>query len=45
LYVNGGRVIIAVSKKSNMTMEETLPDKVILKKLTREEKGRAWPFI
>ncbi len=37
MYVNNGRVIAAVNiLKSNLTMEETLPDKRILGKSTRE---------
>ncbi len=37
MYVNGGRVIGVVSIwKSNLTMEETLPNKGILEKMTEE---------
>jgi hypothetical protein len=40
MYVNGGCVIIAVNiLKSSVTMEETLPNKGILEKLTREGKS------
>jgi hypothetical protein len=40
VYVNSGRVIAAVNiLKSSLTMGETLPDKGILEKLTREEKS------
>ncbi len=40
VYVNGGYGIAAVSiYKSNLTMEETLPDKGILEKLTKEGKS------
>ncbi len=43
IYVNNGHVIDAVSiQKSNMIMEETLPDKRILEKLTREGKNSAF---
>jgi hypothetical protein len=43
MYVNGGCVIAIVSiYKSNLTMEETLPDKGILKKLTIEGKSLAF---
>ncbi len=40
VYVNGGRVIVVLSiQKSNLTMDETLPNKGILKKLTKEGKN------
>ncbi len=43
MYVNGGRVIAVVNiQKSSLTMEETLLDKGILKKLTREKKSLAF---
>ncbi len=43
VYVNGGYVITAVSiQKSSLIMEETLPNKRILKKLTREGKNLAF---
>ncbi len=43
MYVNGGYVIAAVRiQKSNLIMEETLPDKGILEKLTKERKNLAF---
>jgi len=43
VYVNGGRVIVVVNiYKSNLTMEETFPNKGILKKIIREEKSLAF---
>jgi hypothetical protein len=43
VYVNGGHVIAAMNiYKSSLTMEETLPDKGILEKLTRERKSLAF---
>jgi hypothetical protein len=46
VYVNGGHVISAVSiYKSNLTMEETLPDKGILEKLTRKGKSLAFYIV
>jgi hypothetical protein len=43
VYINGGHVIAAVSiQKSNLTMEETLTNKRILKELTREGKSLAF---
>ncbi len=43
MYVNGGHVIAAMNiYKSSLTMEETLPDKGILEKLTRERKSLAF---
>jgi len=43
VYANGDRVITAMSiQKSNMIMEETLPDQGILEKLTRERKSLAF---
>ncbi len=43
VYVNSGRVIAIMSiQKSNLTMEETLLDKGILEKLTKE--GKNLPF-
>ncbi len=43
MHVNGGCVIAIVSiYKSNLIMEETLPDKGILEKLTR--KGTSLAF-
>ncbi len=46
MYVNDGRVIAIMSiYKSNLTMEEILLDKGILKKLTREGKNLAFYTI
>jgi len=46
MYVNGGCVIIVVSiYKSNLTMGETVPDKGILKKLTKEGKSLAFYIV
>jgi hypothetical protein len=43
VYINNGCVIVVVNiYKFNLTMEETLPDKGILKKLTREGKSLAF---
>jgi hypothetical protein len=43
VYVNDGRVIAAVSiLKSSLTMEETLPNKGTIEKLTREGKSLAF---
>jgi hypothetical protein len=46
VYVNDGRVIVAVSiQKSNLIMEETLRNKGILEKLTREGKSLAFYIV
>jgi len=46
VYVNSGHVIAIVSiYKSNPTMEETFPDKGILKKLIREGKSLAFYIV
>ncbi len=46
MYVNNGCVITIMNiQKSNLTMEETLPDKGILKKLTREGKSLAFYIV
>ncbi len=46
MYVNGGHVIATVNiQNSNLTMEETLPDKGILEKLTREGKNLTFYII
>ncbi len=46
MYVNDGRVIVAVSiQKSNLIMEETLRNKGILEKLTREGKSLAFYIV
>jgi hypothetical protein len=43
VYVNNDYVIAAVSiKKSNLTMEETLPNKGILEKIIIERKNLAF---
>jgi hypothetical protein len=43
MYINNDRVIVVVSiYKSNLTMEETFPNKGILKKLTKARKNLAF---
>jgi hypothetical protein len=46
MYVNDGRVIVIMSiYKSSLIMEEILPKKGILEKLTREGKSLAFYII
>ncbi len=43
MYINGGRVIAVVSiYKSNLTMEETFPNKRIQENLTKKGKSLAF---
>jgi hypothetical protein len=46
MYVNDGCVILAVNiQKSNLTMEETLPNKGILQKLIKKGKNLTFYIV